>query len=62
MQTAIKLVFCSDLAVRKHMPIQYKEIFLVEKNENFYCMNFDIFLFFAQNIDCGHMLEPPVTG
>ena len=39
--------------------MQYKEIFKVVKNENFPLKNFDIFLIFAQNIDCGCTLEPP---
>ena len=30
--------------------------------ENFQQKNFDIFLIFAQNIDCGYMLEPPRRG
>ena len=29
------------------------------KNKNFHWKNFDIFLIFAQNIDCGDTLEPP---
>ena len=33
------------------MPMQYKEIFKVIKNENFPLKNFDII---AQNIDCGY--------
>ena len=32
------------------------------KNENFHWKNFDIFLIFAQNIDCGYTLEPPHRG
>ena len=32
------------------------------KNENFQQKNFDIFLIFAQNIDCGYTLEPPRRG
>ena len=43
----------------ENMPMQYKEIFKVVKNENFPLKNFDIFLIFAQNIDCGYTLEPP---
>ena len=42
--------------------MQYKEIFKVIKNENFPLKNFDIFLIFAQNIDCGYTLEPPHRG
>ena len=34
-------------------------IFRGYKNENFQMKNCDIFLTFAQNIDCGYMLEPP---
>ena len=32
------------------------------KNVNFQIKNYDIFLFFAQNIDCGYTLEPPHGG
>ena len=39
--------------------MQYTEIFLVLKIENFQLKNSDIFLIFAQNIDCGYTLEPP---
>ena len=46
----------------ENMPMQYKEIFKVVKNENFPLKNFDIFLIFAQNIDCGYSLEPPRRG
>ena len=44
------------------MPMQYKEIFKVVKYENFPLKNFDIFLVFAQNIDCVYTLEPPRRG
>ena len=36
--------------------------FLALKIENFQLKNFDIFLIFAQNIDCGYTLEPPHRG
>ena len=36
--------------------------FLALKIENFQLKNFDIFLIFAQNIDCGYTLEPPWRG
>ena len=36
--------------------------FLASKIENFQLKNFDIFLIFAQNIDCGYTLEPPRRG
>ena len=42
--------------------MQYTEIFEVVKNENFQLKMFDIFLIFAQNIDCGYSLEPPRRG
>ena len=35
------------------MPMQYTDFFGC-KNENFLLKNFDIFLIFAQNIDCGY--------
>ena len=38
--------------------MQYTEIFLAYKIENFQLKKFDTFLIFAQNIDCGYMLEP----
>ena len=39
--------------------MQYTEIFSPVKIENFQWKTFDIFLIFAQNIDCGYTLEPP---
>ena len=36
--------------------------FLTLKIENFQLYYFDIFLIFAQNIDCGYTLEPPRRG
>ena len=36
--------------------------FLALKIENFQLKNVDIFLIFAQNIDCGYSLEPPRRG
>ena len=42
--------------------MQSTEIFLALKNENFQWKNVDIFLIFAQNIDCGYTLEPPRRG
>ena len=40
---------------------EYRKFF-GRKNENFYWKSFDIFLTFAQNIDCGYTLEPPRRG
>ena len=42
--------------------MQYTDFFSGEKNENFVGNFFDIFLIFAQNIDCGYTLEPPRRG
>ena len=37
--------------------MQYTDIFIAIKNENFQKKNFNIFLIFAQNIDCGYTLD-----
>ena len=42
--------------------MQYTVIFIVVKKENFQTKSFDIFLIFAQNIDCGYKLEPTHRG
>ena len=44
------------------MPMQYIEIFQAMKIEKFDLKKFDIFLDFAQNIDCGYTLESPCRG
>ena len=46
----------------ENMPMQYTEIFIGVKNENFQQKKFDIFLIFAQNIDCGYTFKPPRRG
>ena len=46
----------------ENMLMQYIENVFGCKNENFHWKNFDIFLIFAQNIDCGYTLEPPRLG
>ena len=46
----------------ENLPMQYTEIFLALKTEHFQLKKFDIFLIFAQNIDCGYTLEPPRRG
>ena len=46
----------------KTCPMQNTEIFKVVKNEDFHQKKIDIFLIFAQNIDCGYTLEPPRRG
>ena len=43
--------------------MQYTEIFkILKKMKIFSRENFDIFLIFAQNIDCVYMLKPPRRG
>ena len=43
----------------ENKPMQYTAIFHGLKNDNFQMKNCDIFLIFAQNIDCGYTLESP---
>ena len=45
-----------------NMSVQYTAIFHGCKNDNFQMKILDIFLIFAQNIDCGYTLEPPQRG
>ena len=40
-------------------PCNILQYFTAEKNDNFQVKNCDIFLIYAQNIDCGYTLEPP---
>ena len=42
--------------------MQYIEIFFSTKNKKIHQKNVDIFLIFAQNIDCGYTVEPPRQG
>ena len=42
--------------------MQYIETVFASKNEIFHWKNLDIFLIFAQKIDCGYTLEPPRRG
>ena len=46
----------------ENLPMQYTEIFLPVKIEKFHWIFKNIFLIFAQNIDCGYTLEPPHRG
>ena len=46
----------------ENLPMQYTEVILALKIENFQLKIFDIFLIFAQNIDCEYTLEPPRQG
>ena len=47
--------------LRKHAHAIYRDFFSC-KNCKIHKKNFDIFLIFAQNIDCGCTLEPPPRG
>ena len=49
------------MALRKHAHAIYRRTNGC-KNENFCWKKNDIFLIFAQNIDCGYTLEPPRRG
>ena len=51
----------SQVSLRKHAHAIYMQRLAV-KMKNFQQKNFDIFLIFAQNIDCGYTLEPPRRG
>ena len=46
----------------ENLPMSYTDFSKVVKFENFQYKNVDIFLIFAQNIDCGYKLEPPRRG
>ena len=41
-------------------PIQYTAIVKAVKHDNFLLKSFDIFLIFAQNIECGYTLDKAV--
>ena len=54
--------FVSLSDITKTCPCNIQKFFSVVKNENFIRKKNDIFLIFAQNIDCGYKLEPPRRG
>ena len=51
----------ATVSLRKLAHAIYR-VFSAVKIENFQKKSFDIFLIFAQNIDCGYTLEPPRRG
>ena len=53
------LSYQSTLPHYENTPMQYTVIFLGCKNDNFLMKKYNIFLIFAQNIDCGYKIEPP---
>ena len=52
----------SFLTITQTCPCNIQQFLKTVKNENFQMKNSDIFLIFAQNIDCGYTLEPPHGG
>ena len=52
---------CLSSPLRKLAHMIYSNFFR-SKIDNFQRKTFDIFLLFAQNIDCGYTLEPPRQG
>ena len=54
--------YFASLYITKTCPCNIQRFLKLWKNENFQLKNFDIFLIFAQNIDCGYTLEPPRRG
>ena len=64
-KTLVKMAFADmvqeRVALRKQAHMIYSNFFR-SKIDNFQRKIFDIFLIFAQNIDCGYTLEPPRGG
>ena len=54
----VSYICTSVFHIRKTCPCNNRD-FLALEFENFRLKNFDIFLIFVQNIDCGYTLEPP---
>ena len=61
-----RLKFSSRVSVTKHAkditktrPYDIQQFFTVVKKDDFQMKHCDIFLIFAQNIDCGYTLDPP---
>ena len=50
------------ISITKTCSCNKQSFFFALKIENFQLKNVDIFLIFAQNIDCGYTLEPPRRG
>ena len=67
LRSALYVVICVGFTMVSgchyaNISVQYTAIFHGCKNDNFQMKIFDIFLIFAQNIDCGYTLEPPHRG
>ena len=54
-------LYCVLTALRK-LAHAINRNFLALKIEHFQLKKYDIFLIFAQNVDCGYTLEPPRRG
>ena len=52
----------SARTIRKLAHAIYRDYFSAVKIEKNHQKNIDMFLIFAQNIDCGYKLEPPRRG
>ena len=59
--SALVSFFLNIYTLRKHAHMIYSNFFR-SKIDNFQRNIFDIFLIFAQNIDCGYTFEPPRQG
>ena len=57
---ALGMIYQTE-SLRKHAHMIYSNFFR-SKIDNFQRKNSNIFLIFAQNIDCGYTLEPPRRG
>ena len=55
----VTLLSIYTITMYENLPNAINRGFLALKIEKFQLKNFDIFLIFAQNIDCGYTLEPP---
>ena len=56
----VKYLYCSSVILYDvNMSMHYTVIFTALKRTIFHMKNWDIFVTFAQELDCGYMLEPP---
>ena len=53
---------CTFFIITKTRLFKYIETFTTKENRKFSDKTSDIFQVLAQNIDCGHSLEPPRQG
>ena len=61
-QKLVNTTLWKIVPIMKTCPCNIQRFFPASKIENFQLKIFDIFLIFAQNIDCGYALEPPRQG